>query len=167
MYLYLCKQTFHIAPVRVTQKAKGVIMRNLRDIILYVKTKILIDFHICIRVPLRFRKLGNFKKTPEMRGFDGEYPAIHPKAKFWSFLVQNCKQSAVKDSTEKPILLNFVNLSPTFCPRLYPQKLLKKMPIFFQKIFISSSMLQLVKEPFHQCSNWLMLTRFLKSFKEI
>ena len=26
-------------------------------------------------------KLGNFKKISEMLGFDGEYPAIHPKAK--------------------------------------------------------------------------------------
>ena len=27
------------------------------------------------------RKLGNFKKIPEMLGFDGDYPAAHPKAK--------------------------------------------------------------------------------------
>ena len=63
-------------------------------------------------------KLGNFKKIPEMLGFDGEYPAVHPKARFWRFLVKNYKKSAVKHSIEKPILLNFVNLSPTFCPRL-------------------------------------------------
>ena len=31
---------------------------------------------------LRLRKLGNFKKIPEMLGFDGEYPAIQPNAKF-------------------------------------------------------------------------------------
>ena len=54
-----------------------------------------------------------------MLGFDGEYPAVHPKAKFWRFSVKNCKKSAVKHSIEKPILFNFVNLSPTFCPRLY------------------------------------------------
>ena len=28
------------------------------------------------------RKLENFKKIPEMLGFDGEYPAVYPKAKF-------------------------------------------------------------------------------------
>ena len=28
------------------------------------------------------RKLGNFKKIIEMLGFDGEYPVVHPKAKF-------------------------------------------------------------------------------------
>ena len=55
-----------------------------------------------------------------MLGIDGEYPAAHRKAKFWRFLVKNCKKkSAVKHSTEKHILLNFVNLSPTFCPILY------------------------------------------------
>ena len=28
------------------------------------------------------RKLGNFKKTSEMLGFDSEYPPGHPKTKF-------------------------------------------------------------------------------------
>ena len=54
-----------------------------------------------------------------MLGFDGEYPAGHPKAKFWHFLVNSCKKSAVKHTIEKPILLNYVNLSTIFCPRLY------------------------------------------------
>ena len=54
--------------------------------------------------------------------FDGEYPAVQPKAKFWHFFVKNCKKSAVKHSIEKPIFLNFVNFSPTFCPRLYRTK---------------------------------------------
>ena len=49
-----------------------------------------------------------------MLGFDGEYPAVHPNAKFWRFLLNNCKKSAVKHS----ILFTFVNLSPNFCPRL-------------------------------------------------
>ena len=34
---------------------------------------------------------------------------------FWQKVA---KKSVVKQSTEKPILLNFVNLSPTFCPLL-------------------------------------------------
>ena len=29
-----------------------------------------------------FRKLGNFKKIPEMLEFDGEYSAIYPKPRF-------------------------------------------------------------------------------------
>ena len=56
---------------------------------------------------------------PEMLGFDGEYPAVQPKAKFSRLLIKHGKKSAVKHSIEKPILLNFVNLSATFCPRLY------------------------------------------------
>ena len=63
-------------------------------------------------------KLKNFKKIPEMLGFDGEYPAGGPKAKFWGSSVKKCKELAVKHSIEKPDLLNFVNLSTTFCPRL-------------------------------------------------
>ena len=34
-------------------------------------------------------------------------------------MVKNCAKSPVKHSTEEPILLNFVNLSPPFRPRLY------------------------------------------------
>ena len=31
------------------------------------------------------RKLENLQKIPETLEFDGEYPAVHPKAKFWRF----------------------------------------------------------------------------------
>ena len=54
-------------------------------------------------------ELGNFKKIPEILGFDGKYPANHLKVKFWRVLVKNRKKLAVKHSIEKPILLNFVN----------------------------------------------------------
>ena len=40
------------------------------------------------------------------------------KPNFDVFWQKNCKKSAVKHSIEKPILFNFVNLTPTFCPRL-------------------------------------------------
>ena len=63
-------------------------------------------------------KLGNCKKIPQMLELDDEYSAVHPKAKFWHFLVKNYKISAVKHSIEKLIWLNFMNLSPTSCPRL-------------------------------------------------
>ena len=53
-----------------------------------------------------------------MLKFDEEHSAGHEKAKFLHFSVNNRKISAVKHFTEKPILLNFVNLSTTFCPRL-------------------------------------------------
>ena len=68
---------------------------------------------IASRVAERLRKLGSFKKIPKTLGFDGKYPA-----KFSRFPVKNRKKLAVKHSIEKPFLLNFVNLSPTFCPRL-------------------------------------------------
>ena len=38
--------------MRISQKMKGVIMRNLRDTVFYVKTNVLQDFHICVSVPL-------------------------------------------------------------------------------------------------------------------
>ena len=53
-----------------------------------------------------------------MLGFDGGYPTVHLKPNIWRLFVKNCKQSAVKDSIKKHNLLNFVNLSPTFSPRL-------------------------------------------------
>ena len=56
-------------------------------------------------MPLKNRKLENFKKIPEMVGFKGKYPVSHPKAKFLLFLVRNRKKSAAKHSLEKPILL--------------------------------------------------------------
>ena len=45
------------------------------------------------------RKLGNFKKIPEILGFYGAFPAVSPIAKFRRFLVKICKKSALKDST--------------------------------------------------------------------
>ena len=53
-----------------------------------------------LRNNLTLRKFGNFKKILEMFGFHGEYPAVRPKAKFWRYLVKNCKKSAVKHSIE-------------------------------------------------------------------
>ena len=73
-----------------------------------------------------------FKKIPGMLGFDGKYPAVQPEAKFWRFLVKNWKKSAVKHSIEKPSLLNFVSLSPTFCPRLWPSSFLCPKMSFLQ-----------------------------------
>ena len=49
----VCKQTFHTSHVHISQKVKGVLMWNLQHNYLYMKTKILTDFDICISVPLR------------------------------------------------------------------------------------------------------------------
>ena len=48
----------------------------------------------------------------------GKYPTVHTN--FWRLLVKSCKKSPAKHSIVKPILLNFVNLSPTLCPLLQP-----------------------------------------------
>ena len=76
-----------------------------------------------------------------MLAFDGKYPAVQPKAKFWRFLLKNCKKSSVKHSTEKPILLNFVNLSPTFCPRFQDCSSItkKNYPQIMYRIFSDNS----------------------------
>ena len=63
-------------------------------------------------------------------------PAVQPKAKFWHSLVKNRKNSAVKHSIEKPILLNFVNLSPTFCPRLYFRNSSRSLIFFAKRSFL-------------------------------
>ena len=41
-----------------------------------------VSVRVASRVAERLKKLGNFTKIPEMLGFDGEYLAVQPKAKF-------------------------------------------------------------------------------------
>ena len=50
-----------------------------------------------------------------MHGSDGECTA---KKLILRFVPGNCEKSPVKHPIENPILLNFVNLSTIFCPRL-------------------------------------------------
>ena len=52
MFPYVCKKIFHISRVRITQKVNAVIMRNLPYNFFYLKTKISVDFQICMSVPL-------------------------------------------------------------------------------------------------------------------
>ena len=40
------------------------------------------------------------------------------KSQIFAFVLQKCQKSAVKDFIEKQMLLKFVNLPVTFCPRL-------------------------------------------------
>ena len=72
---------------------------------------------VSVRVPSRVAKrlktlglknLGNVKKIP----------VRHPKAKFRSFLVKKSQKIICKTFHRKTILLNFVNLSTTLCPRM-------------------------------------------------
>ena len=54
-----------------------------------------------------------------MLGIDSEYLAGYQRDKFWQPLLENCEKLPVIHSIEKPILLNLINLSTIFCPRLY------------------------------------------------
>ena len=53
-----------------------------------------------------------------MLGLDGKHLAGHPTGKFWFFLLENHEESAIKHCIEEPDLLNFMNLSSTFCSKL-------------------------------------------------
>ena len=48
LFLFVCKQAFHMSWVRISQKINGVIMKNLRHIFM----KISLDFYIYISVLL-------------------------------------------------------------------------------------------------------------------
>ena len=70
--LYVCKQTFHIFPVRITLLYTHKCCYNAKPsaYFFYVKTKMSVDFQICISVPLCFvmtfwscRKNGLIRKT--------------------------------------------------------------------------------------------------------
>ena len=62
-----------------------------------------------------------------MLGLDSDYSAGQPQVKVWRFSEKNRKKSAVKHSIEKAILLNFVNMSTSFCPRLRVTLLSKRI----------------------------------------
>ena len=86
---------------------------------LFTTSKAELDYyHQKINVRVTSQVAERFRKIPEIFGFDGEYPVVQPITKFWRFSVKNSKKSHVKHSIEKPFFLNFMNLSPTFCPRL-------------------------------------------------
>ena len=55
---------------------------------------------------------------PETLGNDGKVINRPPKRQKLTVLLQKCKTSAVKRFTEEPMLLDFVDLSTIFCPKL-------------------------------------------------
>ena len=57
-------------------------------------------YHQKVNVRVASRVSEQFNKISEMLGFEGEYPTVHPKAKFSRFLAKKCKKSAVKHSIE-------------------------------------------------------------------
>ena len=56
MFLNVCKQIFPIFHARISQKVKGVFNVKSSTHCFHMKTKILVDFQICISVPLRERE---------------------------------------------------------------------------------------------------------------
>ena len=64
----------------------------------------------------QLKELRRILGIPKMPGIDREYPVGHQKKESFT----NCQKTekAVKHSKKKLILLNFVNLSAIFCPRL-------------------------------------------------
>ena len=52
---------------------------------------------------LKILEIGKFQENPWNAWIDTKYPVIHPKAKFWQFLVKICPKSAVKNSIKTPI----------------------------------------------------------------
>ena len=67
---------------------------------------------------LRFRILGNMTEISEMLGIDGKVLGQPPKKQTLTVVLQNLGKSAAKHSNEKPMLLNFLNLSTIFSPML-------------------------------------------------
>ena len=49
LFLYVCKQIFRRSKVRISQKVKVAIMRNLRDTIFYMRTDVLQDWSVIKR----------------------------------------------------------------------------------------------------------------------
>ena len=49
LFLYVCKQIFRRSKVRISQRVKVAIMRNLRDTIFYMRTDVLQDWSVIKR----------------------------------------------------------------------------------------------------------------------
>ena len=54
LFLNICKQTFYISYVRITQKVKGIYDANSSTYYSHIKTKILEDFQILTSVPFNY-----------------------------------------------------------------------------------------------------------------
>ena len=81
-----------------------------------------VNIRVATRVAKRLntqdlRKLVKFRKSLKCLELIGKYSACHQK-KILTVVLQNCEKTAVKHSIEKPVLLNFGDLSTIFCSRL-------------------------------------------------
>ena len=102
MLLNVCKQTFHISYMRLSQNVKSVLMRNIWHIIFMWRRRILADFQICISVPLRnvvSWSAASLLKKKSFGGFSQEFcqnfklsPSLHFKFRnklvhFWNLVI--------------------------------------------------------------------------------
>ena len=87
-----------------------------------------LEFQFFIDFIERVKKLGNFKRIPEILGSNGQVLSQPPERNIFTFALQKFAKSAIQHSIEKPMLFNFADLSAIFCPRLY----------FWTKYFIGS-----------------------------
>ena len=81
-FLNVCKQTFHIYHARISWKVKVVLMWNLQHF--HIKTKILVDLHICISVPLI---LLTFQPTQYILRFNEIKRKIYVRSCEWFFIL--------------------------------------------------------------------------------
>ena len=55
---------------------------------------------------------------PSMLGIDEKVLSPPGKSQILTIMLQKCQKLALKHSIEEPVLLNYMNLSTIFCPRL-------------------------------------------------
>ena len=102
MFLNVCKQTFHISYMCISQNVKSVLMWNIWHIIFMWRRRILADFQISISVPLRNLvswSAAFLLKKKSIGGFSQEFcqnfkfsPSLHFKFRnklvhFWNLVV--------------------------------------------------------------------------------
>ena len=76
-----------------------------------------------LRLQEGLKEIRKFQKNPWNAWIWRRVRSCPNKTQIWVFSVKSRKKAAVKQSIEKPALLNLVNLSSTPCPRLYSKSL--------------------------------------------
>ena len=101
------------------------------------------------------RKLGNLKKIAEMLGFDGECPAVQPKAKFWLFFGKKLQKISCKTFHRKSYLAKFLQLVINLLSNTEGQIFLAWQIYSCWLTFFYSVLLLMIKN----LASWLLLQR--------
>ena len=94
--------------MHISQTVKGVIRRNLCDIVFYMKTNVLQNFHICVSVPLKcFFNLKSSFRSEDILSFCLDFVVINEHS-----LIRKIRVNF------KNLCHNLVNkeLQYTYCP---------------------------------------------------